>query len=383
MGIIHKINRTLVYLVLIVDVFNGLLLSKGIGFPISQLFKGLFTILLFLGLINFSYKKAFLWFCLTMYFLIFPNLFNLFNDSSKVIPELIHSQKFLFAVLVYFYFKETFKRKPITNLGIFLILNILIISVNIFLTYWGYGFFAYNNSVGATGYFFSSNELSFTALLIFGFYLFYENKTSSNYFRFYLVALTILILAILLGMKIAIFGILMISAFLIVKNKNILLVGLGIVIVLSYVTIQFQLLSLINPLIELWSYRLSNSSNFLNFILSNRDTFLTKHFHDFINSSLVQIIFGTGKSITVEMDFFDTLFNYGVVGIMIIYTYYAAIIRDIRHISNKNSKTFGLFLNIMIILGSAIAGHFVFSAMAGFFFGYLNSTLSTTKLANG
>ncbi len=375
---IHKINQYIIYFILIIDMCNGFMLTKGVGLPISQIFKGLFTILLFLGLINFSEGKACIWLLLLLFFSILPNLENLFlGNSSNFFLQIIHSQKFLFSVLVYFYYYEAFKRNIKADLGTFIKYSAIIIAINIILTYLGYGFAAYSNGVGATGFFFSGNELSFTSLLVFSFYLYYLNIPPSINIRYYLGTLLILIFSFLLGMKIVILGVLLVIAYFFTKLKNTLIKGLIILIILALVVIRYNLITLISPLFELWTFRWNNSDSFINFILSNRDKYLIEQLGIFLNSNPVQIIFGTGQSLTVEMDFFDILFNYGFTGILIIYGFYLFVYKDISKRCPDETMNFAYFINSIVLIGSAVAGHFIFSAMAGFYFSYLNSRLLT------
>lgn len=379
MNLIHKVNCSLVYFVLIIDMMNGLLMFNGIGLPISQIFKGIFTVLLFVGLTNFSFSKAFLWFSLFIYFLISPNFFNLFTPlPESVISSITLSQKFLFTILVYLYFKEAFNRNYRPRLSLFLILNISILAINIILSVSGYGYFSYSSGIGATGFFYSGNELSFAALLLFSYYLFLNYENSG--YKFYIHLVFIFILSILLAMKIVIAGVLLTALFFLLKKKDLglkifIFLCLGIIITIFFDQISF----FISPLWEMWKFNFNKANNIFNFILSDRDIFLREELTQFWHSNPLQIIFGTGLSETVEMDIFDALINYGLVGVIIIYSFYCKIIFDIKRIPGKDLRTFGLFITTLSIVASSFAGHFVFSAMSGFVFAYLTSIIVTNK----
>ena len=120
-------------------------------------------------------------------------------------------------------------------------------------------------------------------------------------------------------------------------------------------------------------YRYNSSTSLLNFLLSNRDVYLNRIYDVFINSSAFNLLFGLDQNLTIEMDLFDVLFNFGLFGFLIIYLFYSyVIISSTKKYSDKEYNFF-LFINLLIVMSSLFVGHFVFSAMGGFFFAYFNS----------
>jgi hypothetical protein len=366
---IHKINFFLACIILAIDSLNGFFLFKGINLPISQVFKLIFTATMIIGLIKLSYHKFVIWFVL---FVLFVSIFNIVNNPIFFFESLILSQKFLFTILTYFYFTEYFKNSNNLNYNYVFFSNFLVVLLNIFISILGIGKFAYVGDVGFTGFFFAPNEISFLVLIILSYFLFQVKSMKSKYLS--VVFVLCLIISFMLAMKLVIIGVSFVGVFIFFSGKfNVKKIIIGSLFVLIFVFILFKFSYLLEPLINLIEYRYNSSTSLLNFLLSNRDVDLIIDRDIFINSSAFNLLFGLDQNFTTEMDLFDTLFNFGLFGFLIIYLFYSyVIISSMRKYSDKEYSFF-LFINLLIVTSSLFVGHFVFSAMGGFFFAYFNS----------
>jgi hypothetical protein len=366
---IHKINFFFACLILAIDSLNGFFLFKEINLPISQVFKLLFTATMIIGLIKLSYHKFLIWFVL---FVLFVSIFSLVNNPKFFFESLILSQKFLFTVLTYFYFTEYFKNSNSLNYNYVFVSSFIIILLNILISILGIGKFAYVGGVGFTGFFFSPNEISFLVLIILSYFLFQVKSMKSKYLI--VIFVLCLIISFMLAMKLVIVGVSFVGIFIFFSGKfNVKKIISGSFFVLIFVLILFKYSYLLEPLINMIEYRYSSSTSLMNFLLSNRDVYLNRIADVFINSSTFNLLFGLDQILTVEMDLFDVLFNFGLFGFLIIYLFYSYVIISSTKKYSDIEYNFFLFINLLIVMSSLFVGHFVFSAMGGFFFAYFNS----------
>lgn len=101
--------------------------------------------------------------------------------------------------------------------------------------------------------------------------------------------------------------------------------------------------------------------------LSSRDLFLINTHNSYIKAPISQKIFGTGYSgnytkvaKTIEMDFFDLFYSYGLIGSIVflspLFYLFIFIIVKFKKIKNKLFKPDFVFSFIALVLGLAIAG---------------------------
>jgi len=103
-------------------------------------------------------------------------------------------------------------------------------------------------------------------------------------------------------------------------------------------------------------------------IFNNRLTFLNENHLYFIKQKLKNILFGIGYDNPlklVEIDFFDILYRYGIIGISIIIFIFINIFRKTK-ISKIN-----LLAIIILILISLTSGHVLISPAVSIYFGII------------
>lgn len=122
------------------------------------------------------------------------------------------------------------------------------------------------------------------------------------------------------------------------------------------------------------------SESIITFILSGRNEFLSVAYDGFINNiSILSVFFGIGSYFNqslismalgfatiknIEMDFFDILFSYGLIGVILTYGIVIYIvIKNIRKII-KNKLTAEIIAVSSMIVFSFLAGHVFLDAMS-------------------
>ena len=83
-----------------------------------------------------------------------------------------------------------------------------------------------------------------------------------------------------------------------------------------------------------------------------------------------------GESRTVEMDPFDVLLNYGIVGVLLCYSFYIYLLIKSWKYRRKNMiAKLVLYVNLLILSASSFAGHIIFSGMASWLIALINTLI--------
>ncbi|HJA85012.1 MAG TPA: O-antigen ligase family protein, partial [Candidatus Bacteroides avicola] len=152
------------------------------------------------------------------------------------------------------------------------------------------------------------------------------------------------------------------------------------------------LFSILSSIYDVVIYRFKENDNFFNFILSGRDNYVREAFSEFFKSNFweVKLILGGGAFMsfrseyvsgmifdTLEMDFFDVLFMYGLIGALLYLSVIIYLIISSYRISRKLS-----FLFIFLFLHSFFAGHVFFDGLpviAGVILYLMTKHINTVK----
>jgi hypothetical protein len=255
-------------------------------------------------------------------------------------------------------------------------LNLLVFLGNIIIGIFGFGYYTYPTAkFGIKGFFFAGNEVSMIFFCLFYYYLSkipYEKK----YILFvYIIAI---IIAALIGTKTGFIACCLLSIvdyyYRLKKDKRI------IFIFCFPILISIFLISAIGFLSETEFYKFiyfrmfvasSKGENLLNILLSGRVEYFYNNYRIWIDEfTLLTFLFGLGDylAMDVEIDFFNTLFNCGIIYLSMILYFYLFIIYKCW----KKLKRRLFFFNVIYLFISLTAGHVWFSVMSGLFFAYLN-----------
>ena len=335
---IDRLVFILLSLMLFVDIFNGVFLHKNILLPISvsQIYKLVFLTVIFFSFLFHGSKNLIYIFLFFSLLLIGPLIGVLFHDSNDFFSEIVLIFKLLTPLITYFYFRGLIIRDSsffIRNIKRLIVLDFLIISVNLLLGAFGFGYEQYTsyssgNSIGTVGYFYAGNELSILMIIVFSLISFF---TWMKYKKSYIfIALFLLLLSLLKATKVAILGTLLtvtIVPFIVgFRNKIYKYIITNLLIFIIFPIISYLLYvgivqtGLYSKLIGAFQ-----KYDILTFIYSNRNNFAANGWEVFNSQySLFEQFFGVGQKHymklaikSAEIDVIDMLFYY--VSILSIY----------------------------------------------------------------
>lgn len=374
---IDSIIWSLTALWLIIDTITGFFLNNGVNFPLSQFFKIGISGLISYRLSQLGYL-SYIYFWIIYLSVIFLNCAFL-NESIGDTFTLL--SKLILTYLFYQYFcifSKWWPRTLIRNSKRILLISFCVVSINIISGLFGFGFNTYpDEHVGFKGFFYAGNELGGVMAVLTPFFLYYSIINYTK-LKFIFVGIFCIVLSVILGTKafmlVSVISFISISWMYGTRQFRLYLYGAVIIIIIISIPIIISLFSSneIDLLIRFsHSYDKGGISSI---IFSNRDEFWISRSADFFNSDIITQLFGLGGNRTVEMDHLDVLLNYGYVGVVIIYSsiLYLIIRSYLYRYRNSFSKVV-LLINILLLGMSFIAGHIVFSSMAGMFIALVNA----------
>ncbi|WP_407269622.1 hypothetical protein [Radiobacillus sp. PE A8.2] len=268
----------------------------------------------------------------------------------------------------------------------------------------------YSSGVGFVGFFTAANDVNIVILimLVFSLDFMINHLKQRNKSAFFYMVTTILIIVglILIGSKAsAIIGSFIILTYFVktilkankVDKIRIMLGSLGLLIIGAFLfTILF--LEEATRAFERHSYLFQRDfledGSFWSFILTNRDGFLVASTNAFLESENigVRLLFGVGKHqhsldsglafggtapIIIEMDLFDIFFfSYGVIGSLLIYTYFLVNFYRVIKIKDIFKDNFRFLFSFFIFTCYSFwAGHVMVSATAGSYYALITCGL--------
>ena len=412
----NLIRLTCLFLLLhpIMDLLTALTTRFEIGvISIGIILRGLFllTMLIYFFFFNSSkYKRKltkylliiFL-FCI-IYFLTKPEL--IFNKTF-LIDEIIYMFKYMYfpvmlTALFSLYTEEDIDRKKIINIFVINLIIYALLIIIPFITNTSFNSYVKNKGIGVVGWFYSANEIGVVFAIVFPLLFLYINKKVK--LSIVISLLIILFASFLIGTKISFFGcvlaIIMVLIYYFINNKKytkssfivpvLLLIFVGLISsnlpVMKNINRRMNWYNKTNKIEEkVTSNSTSNStkkSSTTNtttktnakFLLSSRDKLFSRNYDIYKERPLKEKLFGIGFSnrnsinnkrimkIT-EMDFFDILFRYGVVGLIIyLVPLIIAFVNIIKYLINNRFRLsieqYLYLYSILVGIGSAfIAGH--------------------------
>jgi len=357
------------------------------------LYKLIFLTALFSSFIFHGTQKLiyiFLFFSLLVFG---PLMGVLFYANSGFFSEIVLIFKLLTPLITYFYFRGLINRNSsffIRNIKRLIVLDFLIISVNMLLGVFGFGYEQYTSYttgelIGTIGYFYAGNELSILMIIVFSLIAF---LTWINYKKMYIfIAAFLLLLSLLKATKAAILGILIVVVavpFVIGFRKKIhkyIVTNLLIFIILPIISYLLYVGVVQTGLYDkiLGSFE---KYDILTFIYSNRNNFAVNGWEVFnAQYSFFEQLFGLGQQHfmklaikSAEIDVIDMLFYYGYFGLLFLLGLIANMfVKSFVQIRKKSFifARYSLFMIALLFMISLIAGHTFFSGLAGPFIGLI------------
>lgn len=354
-------------------VTNGYIATGGLSSP-SQLGRFVVTIVL----IYFCWKtnRSLGWFYLT-YFLLLCELFNglIFDlNFSQLALGVVNTYKVCYLALCFYVLSHKISSMDrLLNFTVLFKWHLYLIGFSlVFALITGLGTQTYTGGgLGTKGFFSSGNGIGLymglSTLLLAYLNDFFNKKLIGNLGLFFLV-----FSGVLIGTKTSIILSVISMAFIFRSNvllKYVLLPLLFIVFIscFSYIADAFsQLFSVI-------VFRFHRSPNFIYFLGSGRIDYVVNAFDILMSqdNAWIRLPFGSGSFVsfqipssgvefdTLETDFFDVLFMYGVWGALI----YISVFIYMFKYSFFDKKLFVVVL--LLFLHSFFAGHVVFNGMTG------------------
>lgn len=385
----------LLFLLIPLDIVNGILLHNNVVLPISvsQIYK-VFIMALLLLRISLN-KNKFLFVCFLFILLILPSAYQIVKQGSYsfVLADIIKSTRYLLPVISFLFFAEVFKKKKLLNhKTTFTLIRFTysFLVINIFTKYIGLGYPMYKHGdIGSRGFFHAGNELS-VLLIILSSIMAYNMWVKKRKKSFYLFFVLNILVGITLSSKTGILGILLVFFLIPIKlhSRSLSLRKFG----MSILT-----LLLVLPAVLFLAWEIIKSSplylrfaffweklDVVTFLLSSRNKFAKSAYEIYESSySTLEKIIGVGQgrfeslngNKNIEIDVFDIFFAYGYLGVITFLLFILFLIFQSWRFKMKPTiypyASF-VFLIAFILLGiSTVAGHVFNSGLAGVFLGVL------------
>lgn len=382
-NLVYPFDYYLLLITPIVDTINGLFLMNNDpnGISIGTFYRLFLIIYILLNLIN---STILIWILIPLVYFLLNGIIRGELMGSGLMEGLTYSMKWVFPIILIAYYSFYKKNRAEINKYLVRCLNFWCYFVPLSLIL-EYIFKIGNNSyydAGFKGLYYSTNDIAMVLIVLFIYSLYraFELK------RFYVLATIMNFLAIIiLSTKSSVFFAILFFIFMVlgygkIRIKN--LVALCILGLSSY----FIMSSFFTSSIELFILRYNNMwinsssisnnwfSNFLFFATSGRTNRISEFFSNInVGNIILNMLFGwiyPDNIHVIEMDWYDLLCQYGVIGLFILlvtYTYFLVK-------SKMKAKPYNIIICICFIY-SFFAGHVINGAFSGTIFSIIFSLL--------
>lgn len=385
--IISLILMILVIFQPVMDALTYLQIRYSFNFlSISSIIRTITLCLIILYLLFTKDKRKEIWFLL-IYFIAYLGIQSLIlnNDFSNSLNSILTI--FYLPSIIIFLNKVNIDKKYF-NLKIVMFTYLIYLNLIIVPYLFKYGNYANNFYEGKNGFyglFYGGNEISNILVIMLPLVIEYLVQ-EKNYFLIGLTFIELLLCIYLVGTKTLILGSIIISIYFLFKylrpvyksldNKKkyslwtlLILLIIGTIILLPKMAVTKNIIRAINY----YGFNLSNifSLNGLDkLIFSSRLEVLGKVINLYLNSPLINILMGLGKSYVntfkgIEIDIFDIFFSIGIIGILV---YGYLCFKNIKDVKLKGIYLFTFILSIMI---SLVTGHILNTPNVSIYVGLL------------
>lgn len=389
-----KFNRiiSLILMILVIfqpvmDALTYLQIRYSFNFlSISSIIRTITLCLIILYLLFTKDKRKEIWFLL-IYFIAYLGIQSLIlnNDFSNSLNSILTI--FYLPSIIIFLNKVNIDKKYF-NLKIIMFTYLIYLNLIIVPYLFKYGNYANNFYEGKNGFyglFYGGNEISNILVIMLPLVIEYLVQEKS-YFLIGLTFIELLLCIYLVGTKTLILGSIIISIYFLFKylrpvyksldNKKkyslwtlLILLIIGTIILLPKMAVTKNIIRAINY----YGFNLNNifSLNGLDkLIFSSRLEVLGKVINLYLNSPLINILMGLGKSYVntfkgIEIDVFDIFFSIGIIGILV---YGYLCFKNIKDVKLKGIYLFTFILSIMI---SLVTGHILNTPNVSIYVGLL------------
>lgn len=385
--IISLILMILVIFQPVMDALTYLQIRYSFNFlSISSIIRTITLCLIILYLLFTKDKRKEIWFLL-IYFIAYLGIQSLIlnNDFSNSLNSILTI--FYLPSIIIFLNKVNIDKKYF-NLKIIMFTYLIYLNLIIVPYLFKYGNYANNFYEGKNGFyglFYGGNEISNILVIMLPLVIEYLVQEKS-YFLIGLTFIELLLCIYLVGTKTLILGSIIISIYFLFKylrpayksldNKKkyplwtlLILLIIGTIILLPKMAVTKNIIRAINY----YGFNLNNifSLNGLDkLIFSSRLEALGKVSNLYLNSPLINILMGLGKSYVntfkgIEIDIFDIFFSIGIIGILV-YGYLC-----FKNIKDTKLKGIYLFTFVLSIMISLVTGHILNTPNVSIYVGLL------------
>lgn len=364
---IYSLIFIFLYVMPFVDSLSGAFHDE---YPIGQIFRLMFFVLLLFFLLKVSKRKFGLFFCSFLLFILlqvvasFPDayLYKSIQDTIKLFTPM--GMIVLFQCLIT---KRIISKHIIFDLLDWwsVIYPLLIIIPSIL----GLSSSAYDSSVGYKGFFYAINEISFimSSLVISRFFILSIKLSFSSLIILGIDTICLILMGTKTGYASIIVGSIIFGIYFF-KERNIrriykYLVVLGFVF-LFILLFQNAIISMVSGIVNRWVFQRQISNSTIDFLFSMRLRRLKDAFDSFLHGSFILFGWGFGGElggmINVEMDFIDLLLRTGILGFSFVVLFYWGKVRT----TIKHSIWGGVIVGWSFALSFG-AGHVLFYGQSG------------------
>lgn len=330
--------------------------------PFNIIVRGIY--LLIITYLIFRKKKDIKLVCLLLMFGLIQFIFQKFYLDYSYKDIMSNIFKFLYLPLSILYFKNLkLKKERVLSIILFMYIGIYLFS---YITKIGAS--AYLETDGKTGFrglFTSINE--FSAIIV-GLLPIVSNylKNKKKYLILSILFITSIICSLLIGTKVLIAGIIITLLFLIYQEKEYLydkrsliqktiIIIFMIVMIIGFIYLFTKTRIYKNMMVQSDFFKPKNFGEFFNHVLFNdRLSFLNINFNYFKSTNILNWLLGIGFNNSnvkmVEIDIFDILFRYGLLGLsLFLYMF--------KKINYKDLKSCDKLALVLLIAISLTSGH--------------------------
>lgn len=372
------------------DMLNGVLLrSYGFTFGISAVYKVALLLLMLSRLVQGDRRSAIILAILLSALLPGP-LFTWWSSGHAFLHQDVQlAIKLIAALVAFFYFRLLLQQHSDvarTLLHNTMACSYLLLLINFTAGILGMGYAAYRPMddveqafLGIKGFFYSTNELSALLLVLTAYWLYYC-------WQFYkigylLISILSVAMALLLLTKTGLFGTLLLIVFIPVlmipvsvwrtHRKGVLIAGVITAICAVLFVVYLPVILKVLGIYDKINYVYQNKG-ITGILLSSRDLYATRLWQvcsEFYSD--LHRFFGVGvggirlhlKKYFSESDLFDVIIFYGIAGVTVFVATFGCFIKTAWSYRQNAVARVVLFLNLLMLLISVLAGHVLTSGM--------------------
>jgi hypothetical protein len=407
--LIDKLVLGTLVVILLVDMVNGIGLRLGMP-SIAVLVKTALFVLMLVRIVSIKPHWAFL-LLVPMTILSIGPIYSFLRSGGSIehLSDFTVMMRFSLIPVSFGYgllLFKTIKEQPKAQLFFlsFIYVNAIILVVNLLLGLLGIGYEQYEGGVGSVGFFYAGNEVSAVMIILFCFLATICYK-QFGIMKYFLISICLLVISVIKATKVGIIGTILILIATPLMHKSIPQKINFRKFSMSKALISFIFIGIVSLTVFLFVVYISNSflytrleyfyeisDGLTHFLLSGRNYFAKYTLLEFSNYNIFEILFGKGTygalnlmipyfggAKSVEIDFLDFLFQYGLMGVAIVYGFHIYLtIRSITQLKNRHSNlaVACVLSNILILLVSITAGHVFNAGMPSVFIGITNASLT-------